>query len=75
MPGFSRNLDNERELQEKKPGLPGKAKLEPPMQIVMDPVDPSQQEVIPVKAVAKPDEQSGAEVPPLKIVMDDSELS
>jgi hypothetical protein len=74
MAGFSRNLDQQKELQEKKPGLPGKAKLEPPMQIVMDPQDPSLQEVIPVKDVAKPKDQAASDAP-LKIVMDESELS
>lgn len=75
MAGFSRKLDDQNEFQEKKPGTPGKGKMEPPIQIVMEPQDPSLQEVIPVKAVVPPKEQSASETPPLKIVMDDSELS
>ncbi len=74
MAGFSRKLDDQRELQQK-PATPGKSKMEPPIQIVMDPQEPSQQEVIPVKAVVPPSEKPPAEAPPLKIVMDDSELS
>lgn len=74
MAGFSRKIDDQRELQQK-PGTPGKSKMEPPIQIVMDPQDLSQQEVVPVKAVAPPKENASAETPPLKIVMDDSELS
>jgi hypothetical protein len=73
MAGFSRKLDNE--FQEKKPGTPGKGKMEPPLQIVMEPQDPLLQEVIPVKAVVEPKEKPASEIPPLKIVMDDAELS
>lgn len=74
MAGFSRKIDDQREMQQK-PGTLGKSKMEPPIQIVMDPQDPSLQEVIPVKAVVEPKEKSPSEIPPLKIVMDDSELS